>query len=342
MNDNDELNGAASQPPLSESGTHSERKLLDSARSHPADDVIRQRVFARVLAGETPQRVTRARRQQLLIGMAALGLAAAATLASTLTVKHATQRAEHPALGAEPRTVSNSARPTLPQLPSGPSPCAATVVAPGVDARIDDLEDANANVLPIEGREGTWYVATDGTGSLSEPPLMHSPATAAVPEYLGGIWHPTRLSAPRGRSHYALHTRGSSFTSWGVVASARLAIGQGACYDASAYAGLEFWARGTSRVAVSAQMSDVTPTTLGGLCVRDCFNRHVHPIELGAKWQQYTIAWSEFVQQGTPSTRAFDPKRLWGIDFVLEAGSTPFELWLDDISFVQHVSNIAR
>jgi hypothetical protein len=89
-------------------------------------------------------------------------------------------------------------------------------------------------------------------------------------------------------------------------------------------------------------MSDVTPTTLGGLCVRDCFNRHVHPIELGAEWQQYTIAWSDFVQQGTPSTLAFDPKRLWGIDFVLEAGSTPFELWLDDVSFVQHVSNIAR
>jgi hypothetical protein len=108
----------------------------------------------------------------------------------------------------------------------------------------------------------------------------------------------------------------------------------GACYDASAYAGLEFWAKGTSRLAVSARMIDVTPVSNGGICDNDCFKRHLRQIELGPEWQHYAVAWSDLVQYVTPSTLAFDPRRLWGIDFVVVAGSTPFELWLDEVSFL--------
>ena len=245
--------------------------------------------------------------------------------------------AERPLLSAE-----TPAAPLAPKLPSALTPCAKVVVAPGADARIDDLEDGNANLLPLELRQGTWYVATDGTGTLNEPPVSHTPATPDVPEYFGGPWHPTRLSRARGQSRYALHTQGGKFTAWGVVASAQFVLEPGACYDASAYAGLEFWAKGRSRLAVSARMSDVTPVSIGGLCESACFKRHQRQLELSPEWQHYALAWSEFVQYVTPSTLAFDPKRLWGIDFVVEAGSTPFELWLDDVNFLPRASATTR
>lgn len=343
----DEPNGTPLPRLLSESGTESERRLLTASRGgNAADEAIRQRVFARLLAGETPRRVARARRAQLRVGLAAFGFLAT-TVAATVTLKLTSKgvaegEAERPLLSAEAPEVRGVPSPRAANRPSALTPCAKVVGAPGLDARIDDLEDGNANLLPIELRQGTWYIATDGTGTLSEPPVSRTPATLDVPEYFAGPWHPKRLARARGQSRYALHTRGGKFTAWGVVASAQFVLEPGACYDASAYAGLEFWAKGTSRIAVSARMSDVTPVSNGGLCERDCFKRHQRQIELSPEWQHHTVAWSEFVQYVTPSTLAFDPKRLWGIDFVVAAGSTPFELWIDDVNFLPRTEATTR
>jgi hypothetical protein len=194
-------------------------------------------------------------------------------------------------------------------------PCATAVVAKGDWPLIDDLEDGNARLWPREGRTGSWFVENDRTGRQEPAP--------------GQPWHPIRIE---GGGH-ALRTHGDAFKDWGAAAGFHLA--DGACYDASAYDGISFIARGRSRVNVSAQMVDVVPVAVGGTCQSDCFGNHLKTIELGARWQRYVVRWADFQQPGFGKKVDFNPKRLRSILFSVAASDTPFDLWLNEVSFLK-------
>ncbi|HTV17257.1 MAG TPA: hypothetical protein VMG12_01260, partial [Polyangiaceae bacterium] len=111
-----------------------------------------------------------------------------------------------------------------PAIPS--ADCTATVGS-GRDGLIDDFEDNNSQISVRDGRNGFWHIVRDGSAdaqiSPDEPPL---------PESNG-------LNSSRG----AMHVTGSGFTDWGAGLSMELRSTV-LPFDASAYQGIRFWARG--------------------------------------------------------------------------------------------------
>jgi hypothetical protein len=193
------------------------------------------------------------------------------------------------------------------------------VVARGDAPLVEDWEQKDSGLLPLDGRRGKWTNYDDGTGKQNPPD--HSALL------------PSRIPGGRGASKSALHVSGGRFTIWGVTFGAELADAN--CYDASAYAGFEVWAKGTGQVRVGVQMIDVQDSKYGGFCKEDCFNSHRKVIELGKTFQKYVFRWEELRQlyPGGPQV-ALDPKRIRFLEFSIPAESTPFDVWVDDIAFI--------
>jgi len=238
------------------------------------------------------------------------------------------------ALGAPPRS-SLDAHPRPTAEPVGPTKtepaplvdpalanCANPIVAEGTNSLIDDFEDANARIAPLEGRAGSWRIFNDRTGKQ-------------VPEH-ASVWHPALIPGGRGSSRYALHTWGGVFESWGVTGGFALAAPR--CYDASVYGGVKFWAKGPGRVMFSAKMTQVIPVEDGGTCREKCYDVHRTAIDLTKRWAEYTIAWRDLAQQGLGPAVAFDAKSLFEMAFFVDGEDTPFNFWIDDLSFVPRAS----
>jgi hypothetical protein len=221
-------------------------------------------------------------------------------------------------LRPEPTVVASA----VPRADAAPEPaaCPRLVVAAGNEPLIDDFEDQNARLILTDGRDGTWAVYSDGT----------------APQILPAVnwpWHPRRLPTPRVDSRYAIHVVGAKMAKWGAVMTVDLSAG--ACYDVSAYAGLEFWGKGTTRVHVSLTEIDSVPTAQGGLCtVDDCPASAAKPIDLAKTWTRYRITWDELAQLSVPPTK-FDPSRVITLAFGFHAQDSPFDVWIDDVRFVE-------
>ncbi|HTQ03557.1 MAG TPA: hypothetical protein VMI54_06860 [Polyangiaceae bacterium] len=208
--------------------------------------------------------------------------------------------------------------PTAP-LPVAPPRCAALVVAKGDAPLIEDFEHDDSWVLNADGRKGSWITFDDGTGTQSTPSRS-------------GLF-PSRIPGGRGASKQGLHVTGGHFNDWGVTFGTELA--DAACYDASAYAGIEFWAKGPGEIRVGMQMIDVQDVKYGGFCQADCYDTHRKIIELSPSFQKYVVRWDELHQlyvAGPPV--AFDPRRVRFLEFGIAAKDTPFDVWIDDVSFV--------
>jgi hypothetical protein len=297
---------------LSDAGSELERWLLHSAeleREH--DPALEQATLERALA-EKPERRTKMLRRLLVPGLAAAAMAAGTALIVT-------RAPIPPAPSAEAPSPRSSAAPvaTPPRRAVG-DPCAHPVKATGTSPLIDDLEDRNGRVLPLEGRDGAWGIFNDGTGAQEPAPFE--------------AWHPTLIPGRRGASRYAMHTRGGAMSKWG--ATNNVALLESGCYDASVYAGVTFYAKGPSRVLLTVQMSDVVPAEFGGTCEKDCYDSHGKAFELGKRWQRYSVLWHELAQQGFGPPVDFDPRRLRTVMFGVTAADTPFDFWIDDVAFV--------
>ena len=65
------------------------------------------------------------------------------------------------------------------------------------------MEDGDASICALDGRNGDWYTVGDGTSSDLTP--------ARLP------FTPTMIPGGRGTSQYAAHFTGSGFTDWGAL-----------------------------------------------------------------------------------------------------------------------------
>jgi len=210
--------------------------------------------------------------------------------------------------------------PVRPALPPAPLACPELVIAHGDQPLIEDFESEDSRVLPLDGRSGGWMTYDDETGKQSPP------GRSAL--------FPSKIPGGRGRSQHGLHVTGGKFTLWGVTFGAELA--NASCYDASAYAGVDFWAKGPGKLRVGFQMIDVQDVKYGGICQKDCFNSHRAVVTLGKTFQEYRVRWEELAQQWDGGARiAFDPKRIRFIEFAVAPEDTPFDVWLDDVSFLR-------
>lgn len=203
----------------------------------------------------------------------------------------------------------NSAAMTRPTA----DPCIYHVRAKGDRPLIDDFEDGNPLISSLEDRVGLWAMYKDTDVSGTAMPLT-----------------PTLRANSSHDNRFALHAVGGELRDWG--ATVQFAF-QPSCYDASAYGGIAFSAKGPGRVYVGVREVRVVPVQWGGTCTRDCYDTHQKKVDLSAQWQKYIIKWDELRQRGY-SSPPLDATRINGLGFLVQPGDTPFDFWLDDVKFI--------
>jgi hypothetical protein len=148
----------------------------------------------------------------------------------------------------------------------------------------------------------------------------------------------------RGSSAYAARTYGRGFQAmpsggWAMMELSLMgAPSDGglltANYDAHKYQGITFYAKVGEGMQPEVRVNLTTPQTLpqGGTCTT-CYDSFGHAISLTTEWQQYVLAFGELTQRGIGDpVPFFDASHIYTIAFAF-AGPTPFDLWIDDISF---------
>jgi hypothetical protein len=288
-----------------------ERFLLDTSRVDVPEESLEGRILDGLAYRSRLERMARpGRSSRAVVGWsaaAALAMAAAAAL-----VVRARSPSRGPEVTAETgATVSASARATPKAIVD---PCLHRLRAAGSEPAIDDFEDGDDAILPLEGRKALWRWTRDTDAPGTAPALL-----------------PIPRPDPRRSNRLAVHVKGDKLRDWGAAIELTFQPG---CYDASAYAGLAFSARGPGRVYLSPREVSVITVALGGTCQSDCFNGHVHKVELEDRWRDYEVRWSEVEQRGYGKP-VIDPSRLHDIAFLVRPEDTPYDVWLDDLRFLQ-------
>jgi Carbohydrate binding domain (family 11) len=307
MKDTDQVPERLSQEP----GTP-EQELLRSAKADRPDAQLYAKTVKRVL--DTHRRDSNLRRYRAL-GAVAAALAVAAGAALLLRPPSPAPRmtAEAAPVAAPPKPT-----PSVPQAP--PGACAPVSIGAGKEPLLDDFEDGDTRIPLLDKRAGSWIVYNDGTAK-QEPRQ-------------GSIFPATRLPQPRGTSRFGLRSTGGKFTKWGAAVAIELTPHR--CYDASAYAGFAFWARGRGTVRVNLRMAQVVGEEYGGTCVSNCYDSHGVVRTLTREWKRYEVRWEDVLQQGFGTQVAFDPHWLYSLEFALPQGQPPFDFWLDDVTLLEH------
>jgi hypothetical protein len=193
-------------------------------------------------------------------------------------------------------------------------PCRTRRAAVGEAPLIDDFEDGDDAVAPLENRAGFWRWAREIDAPGTAPALL----PALRPEAAAG-------------NRLALHVKGGPLRDWGSVVEISF---RPPCYDASRYAGIAFQARGPGRIYFAPREVSVIPLAEGGACELDCHNPHVKKIDLTEGWQRYEVRWAETWQRGVGKP-ALDPSRLNSLAFLIRPEDTPYDVWLDEVRFLE-------
>jgi hypothetical protein len=193
-------------------------------------------------------------------------------------------------------------------------PCRARVSAAGKSPVIDDFEDGDDALTPLEDRAGFWRWVRESDAPGTAPALLPVPRPDAG-----------------ARSRLALHVKGGELQDWGATMEVNF---RPPCYDASRYAGIVVSARGPGRVYVSLREVGVIPVFEGGSCQRDCYNSHVAKLELGREWRTYDLRWAQLRQRGAGKP-PLDASRLHSIAVLIRPEDTPYDVWLDDVRFLE-------
>ena len=298
------------------------RELVRSAALDAPSVAVREASLAHVLSSH------RRRRAQQRRAWVAAGAALSLAAALALWVRSARSPEMH--LAREllvPSGVSSLAQrnvappapsPSAAELPPALQPCTPAVRATGNEPLIDDFEDANSLISPLEHRAGVWAPFSDGTG-VQRP-------------FGGGSVTPERIAGGRGSSLFALHLSGTKFSKWGAGLNGDLTARR--CYDASVYAGLTFWSRGRGSFNVYVKMTQLVPEEFGGSCAHDCYDGHHAKVLGSAKWQEQRITWAELKQTGFGMQIPFDPHSLLSLELSVAPDQTPFDFWVDDVRFL--------
>jgi len=296
-------------------------RLLAAARGEAPNAELAERVVAQ-LAYRTrlTQLALPPRRRGPRAALAAVGLLAAGVLLLVFARRPSAEvpiAAEHAAstgrAASAPPTASASAPLPRPAALAN-DPCLTRAPVPGNEPSIDDFEDGDDAIRPLGGRVGFWRWAREIDAPGTAPALIPVP----------------RPDATRA-NRLALHVKGGELVDWGATVEFDF---RPACYDASNYRGVSFQARGPGRIYVAPRERSVIPIAEGGSCEADCYNPHVAKIELGASFRTYQVRWSELRQRGIGKPVA-DVSRLHSLAFLIRPEDTPYDVWLDDVRFLQ-------
>ncbi|MDB4991092.1 MAG: hypothetical protein JWN04_6270 [Myxococcaceae bacterium] len=181
---------------------------------------------------------------------------------------------------------------------------------------IDDFEDGDSKVNPIDGLSGTWYTLSDGTSGTIAPAV----GSTLVPVSGGALG-----------SARAMHVSGRGFTFWGAGLAASLSAYQ--CkYDGSAQRGLQFYAKGSGALQVALATSQTVRASQGGSCTANCDDHFNVPVALSSGWQLHTITFSSLKQSGFGTPATFQVSQLMYVQFYFGPNVT-FDLAVDNVAF---------
>jgi hypothetical protein len=230
-----------------------------------------------------------------------------------------------PAAPAETPAPAEAAPPAAPAAEASaatpPAKCSGEMVA-AADGLVDDFEDGNGQVSVASGRDGYWWIASDGKGTK-----VTAPGTSFAPADGG---------AGSAKAAHIAGKTGSSSDDWGAEFGANLINAPGSLYDGSKYAGIKFKAKAvgpTQKVRVS--LGDVNTHQDAKVC-KACWNHFNKNVTLTPEWAEYSVSFAELAQRpgwGDPRPPSVDPKQLVSISFAVDGGQE-FDVWVDDVQFV--------
>jgi hypothetical protein len=206
---------------------------------------------------------------------------------------------------------------------TGGSPAIACGKSTGSDPLIDDFEDGDMALEMVDGRNGPWETFDDGS--------------------LGGVYSSKAPAAGSGRGGgVGFCTNISGYEAWGANLVASMSSPK--CgYDASAYDGVCFWAKGKVTAGgpfvFAVGTSDTVPDGSGGICAQQgrC-NSHfeANPALQEAEYKQYCYKWPALKSPSILMPPAFDDAKIVQMEWKFPAAnteSTDGSFCVDDISF---------
>lgn len=186
---------------------------------------------------------------------------------------------------------------------------------------IDDMEDGDGRIIEMNGRQGPWHTFNSGEST-------QMPAGPAITPETGGA----------NGSKSAMHTSGKGFAYAGIGfdlnnADTAPESAQSKAYDASAWTGVVFMAKGSAKPRVEIPMRDFVPGDRGGTCTTSCWNVYGYqlPDSLTSDWKEYKIPFSSLKREDGGTTPPFDSKQIMSISFKHQ--TDPFDFWIDDVRF---------
>jgi len=227
--------------------------------------------------------------------------------------------------------VDDCALPTNFECAMGPNTMSGEIDGSG--SVIDNLDDEDLQILPSDSREGSWFAYDDNSGGERTDIEIE----AAADDGNGGASGADNAGDTDGS---AACIRGKDFLQWGGGMGFSLSQPNGSrqSYDASAYTGLSFRAKGSDDVEFRALLVDGYSDPTAGQCAgcNDHFRVLFTP---GSHWKQYSFAWADFEQQGFGDQQpSVCPSALRAIQFQWPR-QADFELCVDDIAFASSPSD---
>jgi hypothetical protein len=198
----------------------------------------------------------------------------------------------------------------------------------GCGLLIDDMESGTGKICSGSGRMGLWFTYIDSSG------------TSAVAPVTTGAALPQLLSTPRGASNYAMHMQGtySTYAAIGVWLNKSTFGSSTGTYDASAYTGIRFYAKGSGgTLNVVGQMSSTEMTKYGGTCTATTCSGdyYVYPSSLSST--TWTLISVPFTSMKGGTVTPFSPAYTWSFEFQYYSATSlagaSFDLWIDDLAF---------
>lgn len=191
----------------------------------------------------------------------------------------------------------------------------------GGPALIDDVEDGDLDIIPQDGRVGAWTAAvetaSDGLVSVVETP-------------------------DRPGSLYAVRYQGSNFVEWGSELLATFRPDLTSTYDASDYAGIQFWARrATPGKRARVILVDRFTMPEFGDCdeaAGTCYGYFGADFELAQTWRLYQFTWEQLSQGFSPEhTEQVDVSELVRVGFKFDV-EQDLDVYIDDLAFLPRQS----
>jgi hypothetical protein len=201
---------------------------------------------------------------------------------------------------------------------------------------LSDFETGKAEVLPNAGRDGSWFLYSDGTGMQTPAKVANTPLVAEAGGACG--------------SAYAFHTTGTGFTVWGAGIGTDFApktAMQRTAYDLSLYSGIALRAKSVATMPLRVSISDVNTSPEGAICVDTtdatnkarCGDYFGAEVTLGAEYQDFVIKFADMKQRGwgLPVMTGFDKTKAYTLRMQVKGSAqapATFDLWFDDIRLV--------